>query len=365
MKYFNLIKHYSQYWPIHVILFLSIFLLIFIIKFLLSYKNNVIDYKIYNFYYNTFFISIYFLTFVLFLFYIRFSKIGTYFNLKEFLEKFLKLFFENNILLTLNILLLIFVCFILLHKLNNFLINEIFKRHLYLYNKLIAKDVLGFTIFDVIPYSFYVILTRYISGSYELFFSNLFYNNIVSVYFTFYENEQQREAFYKKTKKYEILCHKLPYYFLVFLIVFECVLNSFVIHFVFYYLPFYLVLYYFKKVSFFLAHTNDKTNRIIYERYYIENDILYINITDEEDGLLLNYMNLGFYIPGSHPKRYYARFRTEDQLNKDLKELVLWLEFIYGFEFHRRYIKIGDVLYKNENSGEILNIERWDVSYSK
>lgn len=92
-------------------------------------------------------------------------------------------------------------------------------------------------------------------------------------------------------------------------------------------------------------------NRIIYERYYEEDNIVYIGTEDVEDNILNDYLKQGL----RDPSRKHYLDKDEDiyfQINQTLFE---WCQI---FMNQRRYIRslrpedINKYLYINENKGE-------------
>ena len=81
---------------------------------------------------------------------------------------------------------------------------------------------------------------------------------------------------------------------LLFLFLYDLYYNDFVIQFTFYYLPFYFIYSLWKNTSQFLSETDVEFNFIIYERYYEEDNVLYVNTIDEEEEILLGYIHNNF-----------------------------------------------------------------------
>ena len=85
-------------------------------------------------------------------------------------------------------------------------------------------------------------------------------------------------------------------YLLLFLLLFtyDCYYHNWIISKVFYYLPFYMLYNLWYKSSQFICSQNARYNRIIYERYYCRDVIIYYALTDEEETILEDYIRKGF-----------------------------------------------------------------------
>ncbi len=97
----------------------------------ISLKFNIgIRHKIYNFYLNYFFLSIYIIYYIIAIGLFRGYARGKYLDVKPFFNTFAIQFIENPLILFIQLLLLILV-FIWLSKLRLYLLKEVRKRHIF------------------------------------------------------------------------------------------------------------------------------------------------------------------------------------------------------------------------------------------
>ena len=110
-------------------------------------------------------------------------------------------------------------------------------------------------------------------------------------------------------------------------------INFFNITKIFYYLPFFVIYNLWYNSSCFLLKTNSSLNRIIYERYYEENNVLYINTTDEEDEVFNSYLKQKLICPA---QKYYIGF-PEDKFIDEYQNINHWCNL---FMRDKRFIRI-------------------------
>lgn len=80
---------------------------------------------------------------------------------------------------------------------------------------------------------------------------------------------------------------------LLVLFVYDCYFNNFVIEKVFYYLPIYFLFLMWYTVSFFLYNTSHELDSILFEMYYCEPLVIYVNLTPEYEEELQLYIKQG------------------------------------------------------------------------
>jgi hypothetical protein len=325
-------------------------MLCFFIKFLLKYKHKSRDYKIYHLNLNTIIIGIYFCVFAFGILWLRYQRWGFYLNLEDIFHKSL-IFIKNiHFLYTINFILLIIIIILLLRHLRQFFIRELLKRHLYVYHKKLFKNLLNHIAKNknmgstVIYYDYYVIFIKKIGAywSYETLIERYIYYNLILPYSILKNTDSYPPWIDKYLNKVLILSPKL---ILIFFFLFDCFYNEWILHLIFYYLPFYLVIEIFKNISNFFCYTNEDLNRIIYERYYEEDNILYINTTIEEDEFILRYITNGF--------RCFSHDVTANDFEELWKKKLLLLDFSHIFTNQRRFVKIDNFIYENPSGDKI------------
>jgi hypothetical protein len=93
-------------------------------------------------------------------------------------------------------------------------------------------------------------------------------------------------------------------------------------------------------------------NFIICERYYQEEEVLYIGTTKEEDEYILAYIKRRF-------KDYPYDYKHSHEYFNKLDEALQWRS---NFMYHRRFLrntKEGLCMYVNENTNEICDMTGW------
>ena len=119
-----------------------IILIIFFINYILTkYKNKSRDYKIYNFTFNIFFISLYIFCFIFIFIFIRYKRWGFTLNFLKLYHELYSFITKIEVLHIVLVLQIIYLFFIILLQLKNLFIREVFKRHLHLYFKLLYKNL--------------------------------------------------------------------------------------------------------------------------------------------------------------------------------------------------------------------------------
>lgn len=190
------------------------------------------------------------------------------------------------------------IIFFLLKHIKNYFIREVFKKHIFLYFNKKYENILQHVeknkniYTEVVIYDFYVKLIDKISGySYDMIIRHFIFDNFIYPYSILYEIDNHPAWMGLPLKKTLLLMHHI---ILLFIILCECYFNKWTLHIVFYYLPFYIIIQMYKKITYFLEKTNNELNRIIYERYYEEKNVLYVNTIEEEEQFILNYMKNNF-----------------------------------------------------------------------
>lgn len=295
MQLLYLLKKY----PENIVKIITILILCLLLFFLLKYKNNNNNYKIINFTWNNCIIFSYFFFFFVIILYLRYKRWGLTLNLFDIYQKILVFIIKTNIFYNIIIVLICCILITAILQLKRILLKELLKKHLYFYFKTKYKDFFKHLennkslLLDVISHHPYIVFIDKISGywSYISIIHRFILYNIILPYSILNETDIYPKWMNKPLNFLFTNSHKIVL-FIIF--TYECYFNNCTLHIIFYYLPFYFFIEIYKHTTDFLRRTNDGINRIIYERYYEENNVLYVNTTKEEEEFILNYMKNNF-----------------------------------------------------------------------
>lgn len=235
-------------------------------------------------------------------------------------------------------------------KIKAFLHKEILKRHLYYYYFSHLNSTKNFVEKNPgkLPtekdYQLYVKICYKLKGKLDYVHymdKFVFYGILEPLRILLYKDSLSM----KIVKYIKIFFTLLPKIILVILLIIDCIYNHFNIHLIFYYLPFYFVFSLWTSLSAFLKKTHDSLNNIIYERYYEENVIKYINTTDEEDNYIFKYIE-------QHCICFIHNIKTDDfDIYTENMEAIF--AFPQIFIYNRRFIRVGNTnIFQNLNTGE-------------
>lgn len=346
MTYINNLLHiFSNYTltnPVKILILFIIIILCFLIKCTYKYKIKA-KYKIHNFTLNSLYIGIYVLYYIIIMLIIRYYAWGLSTDLKPFFNKIKNICIYNTLVACLFALIIIQL-FLLLLKFRLFLLKEIKKRHLYesfhsvykinadsksiydihytpIYNRIKTKIDLNYS-FQTMIYK----LRRYLHNI------NIVIKNLALTVF---------------------IIKLIPKLILISLFLYDCYFNNFVISKIYYYLPFYIIYSMWVQMTEFLSSTDNIINNMIYERYYEEENVLYVNIPDENDEAIFNsYLRNGLIFSGDSfryqdPEKYYELKEIMLARNMTLKRL---------YKFYRQHDIKDSYLYTNDNLGLDINL---------
>jgi|ERR1700729_479255 len=335
----NLVTQFKRQLPLYFYLSIIIVILCFCLLLILNYKYKNNNYKIYNFKLNAIIIYFYLSLFFCSFFWIRYNHWGFFLDLMFIYQNFFVILQKIPPLYFLILVLCLINAFLLLRLAKQLLLRELFKRHFYLYFKLFYEDLNA----DIIKYHPYVNFIQKISQNYS-------YTNIIDDY-VWYSFIFPYYTVYKEAKQFPAWVEKLLMFFfsnnyqllLIFVIIYDCVCNNWVLHWIFYYLPFYFIIHLFKKTTNFLANNNQGLDSIIYERYYEEENVIYVNTTDEEDTFIIRYIENNFQCLSHEVKTW--------------EEKELLLNFPSIFKYNRRFVKVIDrpFIFRNEHTSQELD----------
>lgn len=347
----DLLLTFSSRLPIKVGLSLLIVLLSYLIRKLISF-NIGIRHKIHNFYLNWFWITLYLLYYIFFILFLRYHTWGQTFDLKNFCDNCKNLWNQSTLVFIICVLLLLLV-FLFMLKFRLFLLKEIRKRYIYqtfidlyksikeyilkcrrtgekyrhglhhkpLYNRIITK---------IKDYYSYENLITWVSYYYNLFMLRY-------VDKTFTELSKYTLPKYTLSPKVMSLTAKIPLILLLSIFAYDCYFNNFLISKVFYYLPFYILYNFWFNITEFLTYTNNELNRIIYERYYEEDNVLYPESTKEENSIIENYLKNGLKCPSAH-------FKYTEKYIETLSTFSGWIQL---YIYQRRFVRSERPEYKD------------------
>lgn len=169
---------------------------------------------------------------------------------------------------------------------------------------------------------------------------------VLRAFLTFYCNLLNTDYYPRQLKTYStfILKHLFKIIFIILIIV-DCRYNNYNIHLIFYYLPFYFLFHLGVSCSTFLTKTDSFLNYIIYQRYYEEKNIKYINTSPEEDDYIFRYI-----------ERHCICF-THDIKGKDFDAVWAKKEIIYNFPqifiYNRQYVRVDNTnIFRNYSTGD-------------
>lgn len=342
----KLLLQYIYYYPVKVSIVVLIICIWFIIYKLFKYKVSI-DYKIYHSWINWLAVSAYFSLYVIYILILRYLAWGKSISLKVLYTLIETQLLTYGILYISLLLSAIILCLMILIRLRTLLTKELIKRHIWLlyYKRKTDTKYKAFLLQYRMYYSysvFNITVVLYIYRTLLRIIENVFATKIKAILVNTLEN-----VFYPKLKhnlKY------LPIIILLVLVIYDCYFNAWVITKIFYYLPFYMLFNLWYKSSQFLRHNNIQFDRIIYERYYCLDAIIYSNTTDEEEEILEDYIRKGFcyiytewdMLHDIHPIIRLRRFVRLDKLNAEgnirFENVYQGTEFIMTKEELQKYI---------------------------
>lgn len=354
MKYLNNLLHYlftvSRYYPLQIILIIIILIFSIIIIMIFSYQNKNIDYKIYNFRLNNLAVTSYIFIFILAILYLRYLRWGFKLELIPLYKKWFLFFTEISPLLSILFIQVLLLTFFTIIKIKNALSRELWKRHLYTFHESYNKTIKSLTKRNINPLLIplekeYSLYNRFcIQLSFYWSYPNVIYR--IQYYFIL-----QPYCTTFKIKQIPLWLHEislnilkyLPLSILCSFLYYDLLHNNYILHYIFYYLPFYFMYSLWKTLSSFLRYTDKSLDFIIYERYYEEDNVLYINTTEEEEEILLGYIKRGFIC------------YQKDLDVKNIKEWEFFTTFPIIFKQKHRFTKDNEGLFINNFLGEYFD----------
>lgn len=359
MTYFkNFLYYLSQFLLLHsinVLLVIFIGILICIIYKQLTFKQKRSNYKIYNFGLNDLSIIIYIILFIMIILIIRYVRWGYSFDIKAFYIAIITFLMKMPWLIIINLMLIIIMFLLIWISFKNYLHKEIIKRHLYIYYTSYYETIKDF--YDKnkteLPkgsdYSLYVQWSNKLGAywSVKSVHDHIVNYCLIKPYCAIFNVDNYNGI--KGIQNLFLFTLKYGSIMLLFLLViYDCIYNQFKLHIVFYYLPFYFLYNIWNNISSFLQYTDKSLNLIIYERYYMEGIIYYLDITKEAEEFILHYLD----------KKCRCIIHDIPNNNFDLwwKKVNTINSFIQNISKRHKFVKENDSdLYKNHSTGEIIS----------
>jgi hypothetical protein len=322
------------------------FLLVYLLR---SKKKDLYKYKITNFYLNWVLIYLYIGFFIFFIFYLRYTR------LKSVDIKPIKLYlsdlysnigFINSIFLSIVIILIVFIFLIPISKIHKFFISQIIKRHVYYINVETKYKHPSFNNkYDAFLFNFSLIYSKTAFESYLLdFITCRLYKFLKKL--NLCSSDQLRKIlifFYYKLKYY---LNILPTFMLIILIIYDIYYLNWVIAKVFYYLIFYMIYNIWNRYSIFCKYHSTALTSMVYDMYYNTHKILYVNMPDEHEQFVYDYIDNGL--------QYY----WDKDKDKDIDTSQLYL---YTCQYNK-YVSTDGLLYTNaEGLSFIQGDPRFDI----
>lgn len=304
--------------------------LISILILILSLKYNYQQYKIENKFF-TFLKILYFFSLCFIILYLRFLRLPI--DLISIITQFkyyYGLFFAGTmfykICIFLYILIIILLWLLCMFKFYKISKNELIKIHFYLIYKQPKKY-----------YNFCLNFMCYFSAQH---FRTIFIDIIVSPLLTTFKTLQ---------KYFNIICKVLgiifdffPYFLLISLLIYDCYFNNYILKNTTIYLPYLYIIILWKMFSYFVTKAdNNSLNQIIMEKYYFSDSIYYINLSDEQNNIIKNYI-----------KNFSSPISTIFDDSEYLNPILLHLRYIKNKNklinyTNKTYFYFSDLIIKN------------------
>lgn len=324
--------------------------------------NN--KYKIHHFDLNSLFIFCYILYYVIILFILRSLTINKSLNLLD-LYIYVQNTLSKNIFNSIFLILIAITLFLSLKKINSFLKKELRKRFIFSYHhktyqnfikqkKDCEEKNISFTKFDD---SFFTKLVDNFAQNYshKTFVKKVLYDLscILSLF------QYKMNPYIIHNKKVMFFVKIIPYVLFIVFFFYFCYYNNFIITKIFYYMPILYIYNLWYNISYFVLDINKMLLKIIYERYYEEDFVLYINTDDNEDNVFNNYLARHLINP---TKDYY--YDNPNKYIEVTEEIINWcLTFQNNRRFHKSEQLSSDekYVYINEHTGNSVIFTKKEI----
>ena len=289
-----------SFWIIKIILILILIGIFIGIKYLFKpNKKDLYKYQIKHFYINWIIIGIYISFFIIFLFYLRIIRsLGL--DLKPILNQIHNIYVGNSLLNNIYIVIIVIILIGILLRLLKYIIKlflmQLYKRHIFLlhavtfYNfKLKTNRIL----YNGISFYFFSNLSNLYLKNY--IFGKIVRNNVLySMGRLLKFPTITLNSYLIKLGNFILFLLKIvPTFIIVLLVVYDIWYNNLIITKVFYYLIFYSIYNIWKRYSDFLENYDDTLGEILFNLYYREDTVMYVNMPDEWEDLLYEFIDKG------------------------------------------------------------------------
>ena len=270
-------------------------LLIVVIKFSLK-PTPVIE----NFMVAWISLLIYISIYIIFFFWLRFYRLGYSLNLKILFDEFSAVFISNDLLIPIIrliylalLVVVIGLWIVLIIKLRLILGDQIWRLYIY-YNYMSSIKNSDLVFYQEQGSLVRLFIYKYFSYFNEFFFTFLRYefvsisiNNVLNSLFLKYTGHHLTSS----PQIYVYLIRYMPTILFVIILLIEVYFNKFILYYTFYYLLVYLFLVLYLQISETINwYHNHPLSKVLVERAYLYPEIIYINLTDFEDGILIGFM---------------------------------------------------------------------------
>lgn len=298
-------------------------------------------YRIKNFYLTYFFVFIYIFYYIIIMLIFRYQAWGHSFDLHQLYLVFSNIYHISKVLL-LFVLILLILIFLTLIKVRLFLLKEIRKFHLFYQNDSTFRRSLKMQpIWEAegCPGDINLMIkSQYHTLVDEIKFYYTFHGLLKKIWSKingeYYELTNKDIKYLKGLRNFLLFGPKL---ILIFLIIYDCYYYNFILTKIFYYLPFYIIYMLWYQATDFIYNTCDVMNKLLYERFYLEEFVIYARtIFSKKRKNSLNMLFMDASISdalnkldekdNSEEKDVFEDF-FNDYLQQDLRPLESFLEY--------------------------------------
>lgn len=277
----NFFLNLISIWVLKLLPIIILLIILYILHRIHNIKNTEYAYKIYDFDFNGFCIASYLLCYICLILWVRIKCFSQTTDLKLYINLFKEKYLTSNFydtLINIIILIIIFVCVIYFFRiLQKFFIKQIIKRFLILQ--------INYNI-NLSPYTIFVWERKL----------NNFMSKMIDILYHSYSEPVVNFIWKISYRIVNFIIIILPHLFLYVFFIYELLFNNFIITPNFYkYLFFYFIYRAYKRSSAFIADTDIGLNYILFCMYYKEKSIMYVNIPQEYQKVILRYIELGLH----------------------------------------------------------------------
>lgn len=251
-------------------------------------KTAITEYKISTFYLTHAGAGIYLCFYIFLFFLLRFLVIGKPIDLKQIIKTIYVLLLNIDSLLKLFLLLLFVLSYVVLWLLVFVKLHKRLKKnllqlhHYYCYPKsgIIALRYYYVWLSFRGKYSFTHLVDLHCKRLFRRIFNKMLTNRFPKVEQFFYS-------------RYRRVMKRIPLGLLIIVLIYDCYYSNFCLEITTYYLPIFLLSRLWISLSIFASLNNEYTSQILYEMYYRDDEIKYVNVPNKEYNRLLDFVKNG------------------------------------------------------------------------